>query len=185
MTTICRSKMDIFEIKQALQSMEILVDTRERDTDALQRRLADMGYPYRRQKLNFGDYSAACTLSDGRTADFSGSVAVERKMSLDELCNCYCRERARFEREFGRAAAHGAKLYLLIENGDWEKVYNGSYRSLMSPQALRASMLAWLARYNCQLIFCRPETSGRLIGDILYREVKERMERGDLDEPGE
>lgn len=169
-------------MKHALQSIEILVDTRERDTAALQRRLADMGYPHRRKKLDFGDYSAACTLADGRTADFSGRVAVERKMSLDELCNCYCRERTRFEREFRRAAVCGAKLYLLIENGDWEKVYGGSYRSLMSPEALRASMLAWLARYNCQLIFCRPETSGRLIGDILYREVKERLERGEADE---
>jgi hypothetical protein len=52
----------------------------------------------------------------------------------------------------------------------------------MKPKALIASMLAWLARYNCQLIFCRAETSGRLIFDVLYREAKERLERGDFDD---
>lgn len=173
--------MDVFEIKKALQSMEILVDTRERDTAALRRRLSEMGFPYRRKKLNFGDYSAAFLLPNGETADCSQNIAIERKMSIDELCNCYCRERPRFEREFGRAADCGAKLYLLVENGDWEHVYNGTYRSLMRPEALRASILAWMARYDCQLIFCRPETSGRLIGDILYREVKESLERGEWD----
>jgi hypothetical protein len=45
----------------------------------------------------------------------------------------------------------------------------------MLPQALVASLLAFLSRYNCQLIFCKPETSGKLIHDILYREMKENL----------
>ena len=66
--------------------------------------------------------------------------------------------------------------YLLIENGDWEKAYTGSYRSQVKPEALTASIIAWLARYNCQLLFCKEETSGKLIHDVLYREMKERLE---------
>ena len=103
-------------------------------------------------------------------------------MDLDELAQCYCNGRKRFEREFERAQTAGAKIYLLVENATWEDAYMGNYRSKMSPQSLTASMLAWLARYRCQLIFCRQRTSGRLIYDILYREAREHLERTMLDE---
>lgn len=165
--------MHPIDVKAALNSMVVLVDTREQDTARARRRLRDLGVPYERRALRFGDYSAKC---DG--LDLSALVAVERKMSLDELCGCYGRDRPRFVREFERARQAGARLYLLVENGDWEKAYAGAYRSDMGPSALVASMLAWLARYDCQILFCAPSTSGRLIHDILYRELKERLEAG-------
>ncbi|MEG1407882.1 MAG: ERCC4 domain-containing protein, partial [Ruthenibacterium sp.] len=107
--------------------------------------------------------------------DLSAHVSVERKMNLDELCQCYTKGRARFEREFARAAHAGAKVYLLVEDGNWEKALSGDYRSRMAPKSLVASMTAWLARYNCQLLFCAPETSGILLKEILFREGKERL----------
>lgn len=167
--------MDIWEINEALENITILVDTREQDTPSLRKRLASMERPYKRQKLDFGDYSAMCEI-DGKQYDFSDVLAVERKMSLDEICGCFCKGRGRFTKEFERAAANGAKIYLLIENGSWEAAYAGKYRSQMNSKAFTASLLAWLARYNCQLIFCKAETSGKLIADILYREIKERLE---------
>lgn len=169
--------MDIFEAKYALEHLTLLVDTREQNTPALRRRLKAADLPWERKKLDFGDYSIKCALQDGGEFELSQSVCVERKMGLDELCTCYCRERKRFVREFERAKEAGAKLYLLIENGSWEKAYQGDYRSQMSPQAFTASMMAWLARYNCQLLFSTPKLSGRLIADVLYREMKERLER--------
>lgn len=159
------------EVKSALESMVCLVDTREQDTPRLRARLREMGCPWERKKLEFGDYSVKCD-----SMDLSTSIAIERKMNLDELCNCYCRERKRFEREFERARQAGAKVYLLVEDGSWEDAYSGKYRSRMSPESLVASIQAWLARYNCQVIFCQPKTTGRLIHDILYRELKERLE---------
>ena len=159
------------EVKAALESMVCLVDTREQDTPRLRARPREMGWPWERRKLEFGDYSVKCD-----SMDLSTSIAIERKMNLDELCNCYCRERKRFEREFERARQAGAKVYLLVEGGSWEDAYSGKYRSRMSPESLVASIQAWLARYNCQVIFCQPKTTGRLIHDILYRELKERLE---------
>lgn len=163
------------EIETALEEMVILVDTREQATEQSKRRYADFGVPWERGKLDFGDYSAVFTLPDGSKFDLRDVCAVERKMSLDELCGCYTHDRARFEREFERAKAINAKIVLLIEEASWEKAYNGKYRSQMKPQALVASMLAWLARYDCQIIMCRAESSGHLIHDILYREAKERL----------
>lgn len=174
--------MTVFDIDTALDGMVCLVDTREQDTPRLRARLAQMQCPHEREKkLDFGDYSAKFPLPNGEWFSLRDKVVIERKMHIDELCNCYCKDRQRFIREFERAAEKGSKIYLLIEDATWEKVYAGKYKSQMKETALVASMLAWLARYNCQLIFCKAETSGQLIRDILYREGKERMEQGEAD----
>ena len=168
--------MNPFDMNDALDGMVILIDTREQDTPRLRERIKQMSSATERKALSFGDYSAKFPLPDGEWLDLSNAVAVERKMDFDELCHCYCQDRARFEREFERAQSAGAKTYLLIENATWEKAYNGIYRSRMRPSALVASILAWLARYDCQILFCKSETSGKLIHDVLYREGKQRLE---------
>lgn len=168
--------MHPLEVKSSLESMVLLVDTREQPTERLKKRISMTGLPAERTKLDAGDYSCKCTLPDGKELDFSSKVAIERKMSLDELCLCFGSERGRFEREFQRAAEHGTRIYLLVEGGSWEKLYAGQYRSKMTPQAMVASINAFRSRYDMQLDFCKAETTGKLIKDILYRELKEYLE---------
>ena len=167
--------MHPIDVFSTLETMSILVDTREQPTQRAQRRYKQFGCKWERHKLDFGDYSAVFTLPDGSLFSLKSIVSIERKQSLDELCQCFTHDRKRFVREFERAQAAGGKIYLLVENASWEKIYAGSYRSQMLPRSLIASILAWLVRYNCQLILCREETSGYLIRDILYREIKERL----------
>lgn len=164
------------EIDGILHTLTVLVDTREQPTPQLKKRLDQIRFPVLRRKLEFGDYSAQVTLPSGEALDFSSAFSVERKMNLTELCGCFCQQRERFAREFERAKAAGAKLYLLVEDASWEQALRGDYRSRMAPNALVASMTAWLARYDCQLLLCSARTSGRLIREILYREAKERLE---------
>lgn len=164
------------EVRNALKSAVILCDTREQPNERFEKRMQEIGLPYRREKLDFGDYSIACRLEDDTELNLSKAVAIERKMNLDEICGCFCQSRGRFEREFLRAKEAGAKIYLLIEGGSWEKAYAGYYRSRMNPTAFIASLTAWLARYNCQIIFCERQTTGKLIKELLYRELKERLE---------
>lgn len=173
--------MNHFDVVKSLESMTLLVDTREQPTTNLQRRIALSGLPSERKKLNSGDYSCKCTLPDGSDLDFSKYVVIERKMNIDELCMCFCSQRKRFEKEFERAKKSGTKIYLIVEGGSWEHVYAGKYKSKMTPQALIASIDAFRARYGMQLDFCRAETTGRLIKDILYRELKEYLEGGEVD----
>lgn len=168
--------MTPFEVSEALDHLTLLVDTREQDTLSFRRRMKEAGIPWERRKLDFGDYSMKVELEDGNEVDFSPDIAIERKMNLDELCQCYGKERKRFQKEFSRAKEAGAKLYLLVENGNWEKAFEGNYRSQMKPQALTASLTAWLARYDCQVLFCQAKTTPRLIREIVYREAKERLE---------
>ena len=146
------------EIEDALGGMVILVDTREQDTPRLRARLKGMECPHERCKLDFGDYSAKFPIG-GEWLTLN--AAIERKMDFSELAQCFCNGR---------------------ENQNWEDAYSGNYRSQMKPQAFVASLLAWLARYRCQIIFCDQRTSGKLIHDILYREGREMLERMMLSE---
>ena len=163
--------MDHFAVDKALSTMTVLCDTREQDTLRARNRLKQIGVPIERVALSFGDYSAKCDALDLRE-----SVAIERKMDLSELAHCYCQDRKRFVREFERAKEAGAKLYLLVENGSLDEAYSRHYRSRVHPKSLIASIMAWLARYNCQILFCSAEKSGQVIHDVLYRELKERLE---------
>lgn len=177
--------MDIFEQAETLNSMRILVDTREQDTQRSRQRYSSFGVPFDRVPLKFGDYTWQCTIH-GRPFFSEGSVtpliAIERKMDLDELAQCLTRSRDRFRREFERAKATGARIILLIENGSWDDLNDSNYRTRMNAHAFRSSLIAWIVRYNLNLIFCRERDSGMMIKEILYRDLKERLERGEFDE---
>lgn len=160
------------DIQTALDGMVVIVDTREQDTLQLRRRLKAFG-KYERHKLDSGDYGARFPVNGDWLRI---PVVIERKMSIDELCQCFTRERKRFQREFERAAAGGIKTYLLIENASFEQMYAHDYKSLMTPQALISSLLAWSIRYRLQVVMCRENATGRLIRDILYREGKAILE---------
>ena len=177
--------MDILEIRDCLESMVVLVDSREHLSRRAEKRYEAFGVPYERRTLDYGDYAYDFTLPSGKRfyggengARVYPDVVVERKMSLDEAASCFATQRERFKREFERARANGARVYLLIENATPEGIINGRYRSRLHPNAFLASLMAWLARYDMRLIMCKSDTSGRMIKEILYRELKERLEDG-------
>ena len=164
------------EIDKMLATMTVLVDTREQDTEAFRWRMENLKAPYRREKLDFGDYSCEYIDYNGVVVSLKNRVCVERKMSLDELAACFTRERKRFEREFERVKKSGATVYLLVENGSYEKILNHQYRSRLLPKAFMASLFAWQARYPVKVMFCRADTTPELLYDILRYELKIYLE---------
>lgn len=175
--------MDHFEIQNCLESMFVLVDTREQPSVRSQQRLDSLGVPYTRQKLNYGDYTYNFRLPNGQflypeDVPVNGEAVIERKMNLEELSQCFCQSRERFTNEFERIKAAGSSVYLLIEDGNIEKIMHGRYKTKYNSTAFLASITAWMARYNCRVIFCQHELSGKLIKELLYRELKERLEQG-------
>lgn len=179
--------MTHFEEVQVLNSMEILVDTREQCTAKAEQRYKSFGVPYSRNTLAYGDYTANFTMLDGsKLYDTSNTISpicvVERKMNLDELAQCFTGGRDRFEREFEKAASNDCFIHLICEDGSWEKIEGHKYRSKFPPKAYIASLTAWQRRYNIHVHFCSSLESGRLIKEFLYRDMKERIERGDFDE---
>ena len=175
--------MDHFGVTEALNTFQILVDNREQATPKAVERYKSFGVPYKRATLNYGDYCGIITLNDSEIYDTTHSVkascVIERKMSLDELATCFTRGRDRFRREMERAASNGSTVYLLVENATYEGIIKHRYRSKFNPSAFLASLTAWTVRYNLRPIFCKADTSGQLIKEILYRDMKERLERGE------
>ena len=168
--------MTVPEVEEMLQSMVVLVDSREQDTQRARTRYAQFGCPMERVALKTGDYSAKFQMPDGSWFSLEDMIICERKYSLDELCMCFGSERRRFEREFERAKEAGCKIHLLVEEATWRKIYSHRYKSKYNPNALIASINAYRARYDMQLDFCSAELTGYLIRDILYREMKERLQ---------
>jgi len=172
------------EVDETMRTFRIIVDTREQATDKALERYAAFGCPYEKATLRYGDYCASVTLPDGRqlydtSEPIKAVCAIERKMSLEELSACFTRDRKRFVREFDRALDQNAKIYLLVENGSWEAILKHRYRTQFNPNAFMASLAAWSARYDLTPVFCRSATSGRLIKEILFRDMKERLLKGE------
>ena len=114
--------LDRFELEDVLQTYRVVADTREQANPRAAERFAALGPGLERATLDYGDYCANVTLPDGKdlyntSERLSPACIVERKMSLDEVAACFTRERERFKREFERAGAANAKIYLLIEGG--------------------------------------------------------------------
>ena len=175
--------MDNFQIDEILSTFKIIADRREQDTPKARERYKAFGVPVIRATLDYGDYAAQITLPSGDLLDISNrcrpQCVVERKMSLDELAGCLTRGRDRFEMEFERATSNNARVFLLVENASWEALLNHRYRSRFHPNAFKASLSAWLIRYNLYPIFCKSGTSAELIREVLYRDIKERLVRGE------
>lgn len=171
------------EIEDCLRSMEVLVDTREQPSAKYRKRMKALSVPYTRKKLEYGDYTYTFTLPDGRklyedSDMINPPVVIERKMSLEELSGNLCQQRKRFEQEFLRAIEHDARIYLLVENANFEKLYAGHYKTGFHPNAFVGSLFSLCARYKITPIFCKEEMSGKIIHDILYRELKEKLRSG-------
>ena len=173
--------MNNFDLEKTLSTMICIIDSREKPTAEAKKRWESFGVPYRIQALKSGDYTAEFTLPNWETFSLENHAVVERKMSIGELCGNFCQNRARFIREFERIRNAGAKAYIIVEGASWEAIYNHRYHSKMAPQALVASLTAWMARYNAHIIFCRAETFPRLCREILYREAKEILTHMEVD----
>ena len=176
--------MDHWEIEETLKTFRVIVDSREQMTPRAKERFKALGVPWERATLSYGDYAANVTLPGGQnlsdiTDTLTPACVIERKMSLDEVASCFTRSRDRFRKEFERAAAAGARVFLLIEDGSIEGITNHRYKSRFNSTAFLASLFAWTIRYNLTPVMCRQGSSGRVIREILYRDIKERLERGD------
>lgn len=163
------------EMENILSSIFLIVDTREQPTEGYFKRLEAVGLPYRRQKLDFGDYSCGFCPTDGAEVLLDKEIVIERKMNLDEICGNFTRGRDRFAREFERAAASGAKVHLIVENGNYEKLINGKYRSRLNPNSLLASVTAFADRYNISVHFCKSETTPLLMNKIFYHHIRNKL----------
>ena len=142
------------EKKELLNSIVILVDTREKVNDHIVDYFEKKGIKYKTKALTNGDYSfyipANPDLNIDRDIYFDKNIVVERKASLDELAGNLTTNRTRFEEEM---ATCDAKKYLLIENSSYSDLIRGNYKSKYAAKSYAATIHSFNHRYNLEIMF--------------------------------
>jgi len=125
-----------------------------------------------RKKLDFGDYSFSFK---GET--YEKKFAIERKNSLNELASNFGKERERFEKEFVRS--NGARIILMIENGNYHGILKKTYKSKLNEKAFYGSLLSYRNKYNLDIDFVFDCFSGlHIFYNCYYYLRNEEMKKG-------
>lgn len=170
-------KYTLEQIKGMLKEMVILVDSREKLNSHILGYFQRQGISYEITKLDFGDYSCKIPASAaGRDIYFHDSIVIERKNSLEEISGNLTKGREAFEREFMRAKASGAKIYLLVESpGGYSDIIGHKYRTEFKPAAFSASLLTWESRFDVNVRFIDKQYSGYYVFNTLQYFVREAL----------
>lgn len=178
------------EIKKLLkENFKILFDTREQVNDHILAYFDKQKVPYKRQKIDEGDYTAIITASPemGIPRDLYFKVGVERKNSVDELAGNLAettdsRDDIRLERELIRAKMKGIKIFLVIEDPNGlENIMTGNYRSLYTSKAFIGKFSSLQDKYIQNTVFTSNLNSGYHIYRMLYYSVRNFLKEGEID----
>ncbi|WEG13983.1 ERCC4 domain-containing protein [Pullulanibacillus sp. KACC 23026] len=157
------------ELKTILDSLIIIIDTREKGHSVITEYLRFKNIPFKFQKLNTGDYSAMLPANPelGIIRDTYFNIVIERKNSIDEFAQNTKEDR--FENELIRS--HGMNFLLVIED-TYENLINGKYRSKYDPKALLGRLKTFEARYNFNTVFMERKLMGNFVYHHLYYQVR-------------
>lgn len=164
------------ERKSLLNSLKILIDTREKKNDHIIKYLKNKNIPYKSKKLNSGDYSFLLPANEElgimRDIYFNDQITIERKASLDELSGNFTQNRTQFENELIRS--NDNKFILMIENETgYSDIINHKYRTNYNPKSFVGTLHTFRHRYNADLIFINKSAAGNFIYYTFYYWLRE------------
>ncbi|SEP46838.1 ERCC4 domain-containing protein [Propionispora vibrioides] len=167
------------ELKALLQSLTVLIDTREQENGHITSYFEKRNIAYKNRKLDFGDYSVMLPANDElgiwRDLYFDSAIVVERKNSLEELSSNLTNGRAQFESELIRSA--GAKVLLMIEGGSYADIIGHKYNTQYEPKAFLAALKTYEVRYGLGINFIPPALAGNFIYHTIYYFLREQLKR--------
>jgi len=142
------------EKKEVLKSITVLVDTREQESNHILQYFKKKKIPYKIKKLNHGDYSFFIPKNDGldipRDIYFDNIIAIERKANLNEIIGNLTTKRAEFKHEF---STYAGKMYLLIEDTEYQDIIEGNFDSKMAPATLLSNLHALNHKYGLEIMY--------------------------------
>lgn len=180
---LAKIKIRQSNIDKLVRRMVVLIDSREQENKHITEYLDNRKIPYEVRGLESGDYSVMLKADAELELPFDLSlenlVAVERKGSgggLSEIAGNFTNGRTAFENEFIRAKEKGTMMFLVIEDGSWEDIEKGNYRSEMHPNSLYASLLSWERKYDIHIHFVTKAWTAVHIVKILASALKKILE---------
>lgn len=163
------------ELKQLLDSLVVIIDTREKMNQHITDYLDKKNVPYKNRKLDYGDYSVMLPTNEplGIMRDIHFPISIERKNSVEELAQTI-KKRTRFENELIRSQR--SNFLLLVEDGQgYENIIKGNYKSGYNPYSFLASIKAFESRYDFTSVFVSKLAAGNYIYHHLYYHVRELL----------
>lgn len=149
------------EQKELLDSMVILVDSREKSNQHILNFFDSKKIPYKIMGLAQGDYSfyvpANPELNIDRDIYFDKDIVIERKSGLEELSGNFTNDRDRIKTEF---AQFKGEMQLLIEKSTYGDLVEGNYNTKYNKASYIASLHSMSCEYKIPFIFLGAEYSG-------------------------
>ena len=141
------------EIKKILDSLVIIVDTRENANSHIIDFFNKKKIPYSIEKLPFGDYSCKIPVGtlDMFTTDvyFTNDFVIERKANIDELANNLREDAARLKKELAHLNMYQIRYLVYVEDKDFEEnLRTGNFRSAYDPYTLMRRLYCLESEYN-------------------------------------
>lgn len=165
------------EIKEIVKNAMIIVDTREQKNQHIIDYFERKKIKWCNEKLEHGDYSIKVE-SPAACRDFylTDIISIERKANLEELSGNLTHNRDRFNAEFLRAKG---KMYLLIENANYEDIEYENYNTGFNKASFRASLNAFEQRYNLHVHYQKDiSASGYYIHKTLTAALEQELKKG-------
>ena len=146
-------KLSEKQIKQCIDNLIILVDSRERGLpNHITKSFDKYGVNWERAKLDSGDYSAILPEDKENNIpeiDLRDDLCIERKMSCDEIIGNLTRNKERFNAEFSRT---NAKIPILIED-TFKNACTENYRSKVTSKQFLGALFSFCDRYDTFFYF--------------------------------
>lgn len=167
------------ELKEILDSMVVLIDTREQQNSHIISYLEKQKIKYKILKLDHGDYTfyipKNIELGIQRELYFNDIVTIERKGSLEELSSNFTVGRANIEEEFTRKKG---KMYLMIEDANYDSIVKHLYNTKYNPKSFVATLKTFEARYNINTCFISKVGAGNWIYYTFLYHLREFLKQG-------
>lgn len=167
------------ELKKLLKTIEIVIDTREKQAGHIFEWLDKNKIGYRIEKLDFGDFSFMLPKNEEfnipRDLYFNNDIVVERKGSLNELAGNFAKDRARLEEEF---ATYKGRMYLMIEGCVYSDIMKHNYKSQYNVKAFAATLHTFVERYDIRYLFVPNKmSSGQIIAYTFYYYLRNKLKK--------
>ncbi|EEM02026.1 hypothetical protein bmyco0002_56450 [Bacillus pseudomycoides] len=166
------------ELKQILDTLEIIVDTREQKNQHVLDYFRKKNVPFKIRTMKTGDYSAMIPKNPemGIMKDTYLTSVIERKNGVDELVESI-KDRSRFENELIRASQN--PFVLIVEDSQgYQKILKGEYRSRYKPESLLGSLQTFEVRYGFSVVYIPAVATGNYIYHRFLYTAREYLKKG-------
>ncbi|MEC2916635.1 ERCC4 domain-containing protein [Bacillus cereus] len=168
------------EIDKILNTLTIVIDTREQQNQHIRDYLHQKDIPVKVQKLDTGDYGCMIPKNEeiGIPRDIYLDRRIERKSSIDEITSNLQKDtQTRFENELIRSKDIPFTLIVEDQRG-YEKILTGDYKSRYNPKALLGRLNTFKVKYDFEIVFLDKKFVGNWIYHVLYYHAKHYLKTG-------